>query len=562
MSSSVNASPLKSGTTGLLDRDGCNSAVVTASCTSSSNDISALESRVLRLEDDLAGVQQLLRGKILLELSDLKTHVDLLESDMAAPRVDRQTSSSKTVANTVADIVGKVGALEATICAEAEAREGLSRQVQNAMRDLVQQVEQGLVASQAALQTHSENMEETVKSLVRRVDESVQRQTIEVSEDALASLMRRIDDEVMKELTKQVRVGGVIDGLNKTQMPNHGVNRVVCSTPPHADMFPVKAAVPGHSEQGGFAAAAAAAVGRATHPGVREGCVTDVTDSPNVTAGAPFVVKAGSIGTPTTIHATGPAATIVPPKASHHQPSSVYKHQGPVVGHPAGMYPSQSTTPRQSTDSHRTQQSSTVGTDGTGVHGSTFSRIGQSPSQRFLSPARNSPEVNVNGVADLTPQIESAATKVVGGRTMQQTTSLASMATAARSPSPIPALPGARPPLHPNAHVGFSAAQNAAAGPLLAGRTSATTSPRVNSFPGGNGYNNGGTRSPGVSARSIVGGSPPVVHRATPTLPWPFAANGQQQTHGSMSPRSARVHMNNSPMLRHVGASASTPVLR
>eukprot|EP00927_Polykrikos_kofoidii_P050206 TRINITY_DN44127_c0_g1_i1.p1 TRINITY_DN44127_c0_g1~~TRINITY_DN44127_c0_g1_i1.p1 ORF type:complete len:571 (+),score=92.02 TRINITY_DN44127_c0_g1_i1:103-1815(+) len=513
--------------------------------TSSGNSSASFESRILRLEEGLASLHETFSGSFLSKVEELTSRVDRWDSEMALPRVDREHSSGELVeTKAVTEIVERVGDLNTVVCAEVEAREVLSEQMKASMRELVQQVEKGLHASQDALETHSEMIESTIQSLVRRVDESVERSTVEVSERALEALLHRIDEELLKRT----------DVLGNGLTPAPPMTNIAVGS--HHNVFStVKAVATEQSDRIGVAASEmniADVEGQGDGDGRRAPLMSRCPSSfeaagvPEAAATAPavsvaafdttFAALSSAVRPPSSTSSAASALPFVrghPPQQQTAIPVQLIPAPCQSIAVNRAAHGSGYQTPRSSSRSNRGQQSgSVIRCDGSFISSSPVpQRVAVSPSPRVTSPYRRHPEVNA------VSQIESAVAKVLGARPMQHSGSLSSMAARASSPNPTGSgVVQAGMPPRPQAHTSMVATHAMMAGPLLSPRNASFSTPRVG-CSGATSSN----RSPGPVARSIVS-SPAVVHRVTPMAPWPFATNSlPQATQQSVPARSPRV---------------------
>lgn len=146
---------------------------------------------------------------------DLETRLRMAEERFAdvVHALDIERSAKATE---VSDLIARVSRLEAEVCVrekfvaarlstESQAREALFTRSQEDLSDLAKQVERGLAAGQAAVQRHAEYVEASLKGILQRVDESLNRGAFEVSEVALEGLLRRVDQQLLQGVARYVR---------------------------------------------------------------------------------------------------------------------------------------------------------------------------------------------------------------------------------------------------------------------------------------------------------------------------------------------------------------------
>eukprot|EP00928_Gymnodinium_smaydae_P030764 TRINITY_DN22784_c0_g2_i1.p1 TRINITY_DN22784_c0_g2~~TRINITY_DN22784_c0_g2_i1.p1 ORF type:complete len:543 (-),score=97.94 TRINITY_DN22784_c0_g2_i1:140-1768(-) len=114
-----------------------------------------------------------------------------------------------------AEFAARVARLEAQAKASEDRSEALAAQFREAFSDLAGQVESGFSASEAALRSRGESTEAALQSLVQRINESIQRGSIEVSEAALDGLVRRVDEALLRGAQASLESDGVGNGISR-----------------------------------------------------------------------------------------------------------------------------------------------------------------------------------------------------------------------------------------------------------------------------------------------------------------------------------------------------------
>mmetsp|Transcript_107500 Transcript_107500/g.302568 ORF Transcript_107500/g.302568 Transcript_107500/m.302568 type:complete len:498 (-) Transcript_107500:259-1752(-) len=157
-----------------------------------------LEARVLNAEGqctELCQSLELERSQRENEAADLALRVERLEQELLVDRASRSMVDGVNSGSALdAEHAKRFAAFDSALLAEAGEREAMSHRLQQAMGELLKQVEKGLAASQTALYEQSSCLERAISGLMRRVDDVVQRGAIEVTEVAFEGFIRRVDD--------------------------------------------------------------------------------------------------------------------------------------------------------------------------------------------------------------------------------------------------------------------------------------------------------------------------------------------------------------------------------
>eukprot|EP00929_Paragymnodinium_shiwhaense_P015258 TRINITY_DN123319_c0_g1_i1.p1 TRINITY_DN123319_c0_g1~~TRINITY_DN123319_c0_g1_i1.p1 ORF type:complete len:516 (+),score=104.36 TRINITY_DN123319_c0_g1_i1:106-1548(+) len=321
-----------------------------------------------------------------------ESQIARLEAEIASMRQGGTASAACQEAASNGEVSMQLRHLEASVAAEAQAREALGRDLHGALAELIQQVEAGLATNYDSVKAQSEGLEASVQSLLARVDETVNRGSLEITEVALQSILRRVDESLFQNIAKHLREEDTDGVKDENVKPRPSTGSSATATPGASATNSV-----------GLAAVAAAAMPAAAATtvaagGVSGGRVTAAT-SGQVAPNSPGVLLRPSV--PSRSQQGVPVISAPPPRASVPLTTASGRERSPhqtSVVTAGGVYQSMQTTPRMPTRPQRSQEQLAPAAPGT------------------LSPRMGLEFGRVVSSGDPAAQIGNAVAKVLGGR--------------------------------------------------------------------------------------------------------------------------------------------------